>query len=445
MRRALFGLSLAFAVALPRVASANPMDAFGFGSRGPAMGGAVAADVSDVSAGYYNPAGLARAPGIELSVGYFRATHYLKTNDRDNQVDPVSGLVGGILLPGKVLGIPVAFGVAVHLPDDRISRVRALRQEQVRWELYDNRNQRLFLAANLAISPWPWLQLGGGISFMSSTAGRLDITGSANIFNATQSQLRHEVDAYLTAVRYPQLGARVELSKRAALAVVYRGEFRLELDLKAHLYGDLSQLTTAYYALAAYSINAFLPQQVVFGGAFRPIDRVRVNADLTWVNWGAYIPPVATLTADLDIPPPQGGWPPGINPPSKPTPNTIAPSLFRDRIVPHVGVEVTVLDLPHWEVDVRGGYEWARTPIGAQTGVTNYLDRDRHSFSLGAGVKLMNPGPFFPGDLRLDFHTTFGWLPSSVTTKSDPADLVGDYSAGGTIWSGGVNLAAGFR
>jgi long-chain fatty acid transport protein len=445
MRRALATVTALAAFALARSAAANPMDAFGFGSRGPAMGNAVSADVVDASAGYYNPAGLARAPGIELSVGYFRASHYLKTNGTDNQVDPVSGLVGGIVLPGKILGIPVAFGVAVHLPDDRISRVRALRQEQPRWELYDNRNQRLFLAANLAISPWPWLQLGGGVSFMSSTAGRLDITGSANIFNATQSQLRHEVDAYLTAVRYPQAGARVELSKRAALALVYRGEFRLELDLRARLEGDLSQLTTAYYALAAYSVNAFLPQQVVFGGSFLPHDRVRVNADLTWVNWGAYIPPVASLTAALDIPPPQGGWPPGITPPSQPTPTTIVKPPFRDRIVPHVGVEVKALELPNWQVDLRGGWEWARTPIGLQDGVTNYVDRDRHTFSLGAGVRLIAPGKLLPGELRLDVHTTFSWLPTTLTTKRDPADLVGDYSAGGTIWSGGANLTVSFR
>ena len=57
------------------------------------MGNAVSADVSDVSANYYNPAGLARARGLELSLGYFRASHHLSTNDVDNQVDPVKGLV----------------------------------------------------------------------------------------------------------------------------------------------------------------------------------------------------------------------------------------------------------------------------------------------------------------------------------------------------------------
>jgi len=46
--------------------------------------------------------------------------------------------------------------------DQRISRVRALRQAQPRWELSDNRNQLLFLAANLAIEPFPSPQIRGG-------------------------------------------------------------------------------------------------------------------------------------------------------------------------------------------------------------------------------------------------------------------------------------------
>jgi len=445
MRRHLLALTvLAGTLAAAPRAEANPLDTFGFGSRGTAMGGAQAADVSDYSAGYYNPAGLARARGVEIGIGYFRVDHFLKTNGNDNHVDPVKGLVGGVVVPGKLLGIPFAFGLALHLPDDRISRVRALRQEQPRWELFDNRNQRLYLAANVAVSPWPWLQLGGGLSFMSSTEGRLDITGSANIFNAQQSQLRHEVDATLTAVRYPQVGARIALGKRAALALVYRGQFSLALDLRARLYGDISQLTTAYYALQSDSVNAFLPQQVVFGSSWEPVDHVRVNADLTWVQWSAYVAPVAHLDVDLSIPPPQGGWPAGITPPSKPTSTAIEPLTLHDRVIPHVGVEWQFLDLPHWQAFARGGYEYSKTPFPAQSGLTNYIDRDRHSFSLGAGVRWVHPGEVLAGDVRLDVHAQWSVLPEQITTKTDPADLVGDYSAGGHLWNVGLSTAVGF-
>lgn len=425
-------------------AFANPHDTFGFGSRGPAMGNAVSADVSDVSANYYNPAGLARARGLELSLGYFRASHHLSTNDVDNQVDPVKGLVFGLVAPGELFGVKFAFGLGVHLPDDRISRVRAFRQEQPRWELFDNRNQRLTLAANLAVSPTDWLQLGAGLSFMSSTVGRLDITGSANIFAPQQSQLRHEVDADLTAIRYPQLGARVALSERVALAAVYRHEFKLGLDLSANLEGDISGLTTAKYDLTTSSVNNFLPRQVVLGASWLVTDRVRVNADFTWIEWSAYVAPVANLTVGLDIPPPKGGWPASISPPETPAPIRISPLRMHDRLVPHLGVEWKALDHRRVKGFVRAGYEHQKTPIAAQTGSVSYIDRDRHTGSLGLGVIWVNPGEVLPGSLAVDAHAQLSVLPEAVTTKANPADLVGDFLAGGTIWNLGATLTATF-
>ncbi|MEO6419879.1 MAG: hypothetical protein ABIP39_10755 [Polyangiaceae bacterium] len=445
MRRALFSFAAASALLFASAeAKANPLDTFGFGSRGTAMGGAAAADVKDFSANYYNPAGLARASGLEISIGYFRADHFLKTNGNDNHVDPVKGIVAGVVAPGKLFGIPFAFGLALHLPDDRLSRVRALRQEQPRWELFDNRNQRVFLATNVAVSPLPWLQLGGGLSFMSSTEGSLDISGTANIFKVDQSQLRHEVDADLTAIRYPQLGARVELSKRVALAVVYRGQFQLDLDLKAKLQGDISSLTTAYYALEAKSVNAFLPQQVVVGGSWLLRDDLRVNLDLTWLNWHAYISPVASLDVVLDIPPPAGGWPAGITPPATPAKTRVVAIEMHDRVVPHLGGEWRAFQKKHIEGFVRAGYEYAKSPISPQSGSTNYLDRDRHSFSVGLGFKMLAPLRELPGDVRFDVHTQLSELTNAVTTKKDPSDFVGDYTAGGHIWNVGATMTVGF-
>src|SRR5579859_2558731 len=174
------GLSLA-----ARGARANPLDVFGFGSREAAMGGAVSADVRDFSASYYNPAGLALAHGLEVSVGYFRADHALSMNGKDGGVDPVAGMAGGAVVPGKIYDFPFAVGVGFHIPDHWLTRVRALPQTQPRWELYDNRNQRLWFGVDGAISPWPWLQLGGGVTFMAATKATLDISGHIALFSPT--------------------------------------------------------------------------------------------------------------------------------------------------------------------------------------------------------------------------------------------------------------------
>ncbi len=444
-------LTIAALLLVASSAHANPLDTFGFGSRGTAMGDAQVADATDFSANYYNPAGLALAKHFEIAVGYFRATSDLEMNGKSNNVDPVAGLVGGLVLPGKIFGVPIAFGLGLHVPDDRLSRVRDLPQTQPVWELYDNRNQRVYLAANLALRVFPWLTIGGGLSFMAATTGTLDISGQADLINVYASELRHEVDADLTAIRYPQFGARFDLSKRVALGIAYRGQFALDLNLSAQLYGALgvgppstTQLTTAYYSLQTASVDAYLPQQVVVGGSFLPWDRVRVNADFTWINWSAYITPVANLDVTLNIPPPAGGWPAGITPPTVPAKTAVVPLVMSDRIVPHVGVEWEAIKKPRYSTFLRAGYSFQKSPIAPQTGETNYVDRDRHTVAVGAGITIDKPISVLPGNVRFDVHAQFDILPVSITEKSDPADLVGDYTAGGFIWNLGATMVVGF-
>ena len=426
------------------VARANPPDTYGFGSRETAMGNAAVAETRGFAANYYNPAALARSRGLELSIGYFRADHHLELNGRDNAVDPVKGINGGLVIPGRLFGVPFAFGLAVHLPDDRISRVRALRQEQPRWELYDNRNQRLFLAANVAVEPFRWLQIGGGLSFMSSTRGQLDISGSANVLRPDDSQLRHEVDADLTAIRYPQAGIRIALSDEVAVAAAYRGEFQLGLDLGAHLSGDISGLTTALYDLQTHSVNNFLPQQAVFGGSWQLTKHVRGTFDATWVNWAAYVPPVAQLDVLLDIPPPAGGWPPSISPPQAPAPARVVPLRMHDRVIPHVGAEWRAVASRHFEGFLRGGYEYSKTPIEPQTGLTNYVDRDRHTLSVGLGATARGLARELPAALSLDVHAALSELVEETTRKASAADFVGDYTARGRIVNLGLSLTVAF-
>jgi long-chain fatty acid transport protein len=450
--RALFtGVAAVLTVAAASTdARANPLDTFGFGSRSTAMGGAVSADVRDWSANYYNPAGLALATGLEIGIGYFRADHDLYINGKNSGVDPVKGMVAGIVAPGKLYDLPFAFGFGLHLPDDRLSRVEALPQTEPRWELYANRNQRVYLAANLAISPFEWLQLGGGLSFMSSTTGTLDISGDANILKVDDSQLRHAVDASLSAIRYPQLGARIKLGKRAALAVAYRGQFSLALDIKARLHGDISlgpppPTYSVLYDLNTASVDSFLPQQLVVGGSWQLLDNLHVNLDATWINWSAYVPPVSTVGVALDFNVPASVLQPfGIMLPTVPAATQIVPISMHDRVNPRLGFEWRAFAKPKWEGFLRGGYEYAKSPIPPQTGVTNYVDRDRHSISAGLGARLMAPMKELPGDVRLDAHAQLSELPTGTTLKSNPADTTGDYTAGGHIWNVGVSATLGF-
>lgn len=428
------------------VASAGPTETFGYGSRSTAMGGATSADASDVSANYYNPAGLASAKGLTFEAGYLRTLYGLKMNGRDNYVDPMRGITFGLVAPGAVGPVPFAFGVGLHLPDDRVFRVRSLDQEQPRWEMYDNRPQRLFMSANLALKPFKWLEIGGGLVFLAATRARLDITGQFQVSNPKESELRHEVDADLTSIRYPQLGMRVHASDKLRFAAVYRGEFQLTLDIAARLDVQANALGLSVPLLTyitTNSVNAFLPRQAVLGTSFDPTSALTLDFDVTWINWAAYKSPVTAVNATTEFNPPEG-FPPSLVP-EKPAPTVVIPPKFRDRFVPRFGVEGRLpLGRGH-AFAIRGGYFFESSPIPPQTGGTNFVDADRHGFSAGLGVRLHDLTAELPGDVKLDVHAMYSYLPERLTQKSSAANPIGDYRAGGTIWSLGFTTGLVFR
>jgi long-chain fatty acid transport protein len=440
-----------------REACAGEPDTYGFGSRASALGGAVSADAADVSGNYYNPAAIVSAPGLTLTLGYTTQHNDLRIDDRDTGVAAVHGLTGGLVAPGKLAGIPFAFGVGAFLPDTGLSRIKALRQETPRWAVYDERASILFLASNLAIRPVLWLEIGGGVAFLATTRGKFAISGTADALHPYDSQLRHEVDADLTTVRYPQAGARIKLPSFGYLGLVYRGESKLKLSLDAHLSGSVNFAgidVPLRYDLASRTTSAFLPQQVVAGLSYQDAPGLRIDFDLTFVNWAAYESPTAETKAHLAVDLPKG-LPIALPPDPKPT--AVMPPAFENRFVPRIGIEYLVYTWgaprvvrghaeprPVLEIPLRFGYVYERSPVPPQTGVLNFVDADRHTFSLGVAVTLNALSAVFPGSMHLDVHGQLSVLPTRVTRKTNPADFIGDYRAGGAMQGVGTTLTAVF-
>lgn len=389
MRAAGIAVALALAAA---PALANPVDSFGLGSRSTAMGSAVSADARDFSANYYNPSGLALARGTDISVGYVYVAQKLEMNGHDSQVDPVRALVGGVVAPGAIWTIPFAFGLAVHLPDHRLSRARSMRAEDPRWVLWDNRPQLLYLSANLAIRPF-------GITLLP-----LD-----------------DVD----------------------FSLVYRGEAKIELGIDAELRGDVDTglfPVPVRYELESTTVNAFIPRQVVVGARIRRVERLTVALDVTWVNWAAYESPISRTRTILDV----QNIPAGFELPPNPKPTGKVDPDFRNRLVPRIGVEYRLPIQRQLDVPLRAGYVFEHSPVPPQTGRTNFVDNDRHVLSLGTGLVWDEPGELLPGNLRFDTHVQWAILPTRVTEKENAADYVGDFRAGGTQLGVGATLSLGF-
>ena len=307
MRRHLFhaacvpGLCLATATA----AHANPLDEFGFGARGVAMGGAVVSTARDVSAGYYNPAGLAAADHLRLDLGYTYTAPTLTLNGQDVNVDRVSGVQGGMLLPGTLFGHRVAFSLLVHLPDDRITRLRALRQSQPRFEVYDNRPQRIVITSSAAVQLVGDLYFGAGVTYLSNTHGVLDVEGTVHATDASRTRLRSAVDVDLAAVRSPSFGLMYRPGDHWRFGAAWREAFSLALDLDVDVHGrvvtgpeDTTLVENGRFFLNSINHNLFSPRQIVAGLTYES-DVMSVAFDLGYLQWSGF--PASTATIDLKL------------------------------------------------------------------------------------------------------------------------------------------------
>jgi len=448
------------ALGLTSSASAQPIDTLGMGSRSVAMGGAVTADVQDFTANYYNPAGLARAGAARIGVGYFGAFHEMQVNGEDSNIDPVRGLVLGLVVPGQIGDVRFAFGLAVHLNDEYLSRSRSLPSRRPRWELYDNRPRRTFLAANLAIRPVPWLTIGGGISFLSFSSNTLTARGTLDVTSPERrSRLEHEIRADLTTIRYPQAGIQVQPIPELSFGLVYRGSFALDNTLVARVgcedpadptcstglsFSGVGTPFPGYFDLLTQSVNAYVPQQVSLGGSWNVSPDFRINAEVTWVNWSSYISPVgrSAIRLEIDVPPALRDL---VRVPDAIAGSVPIPANFQDRFIPRLGAEGIALREPGVEIRVRGGAFYENSPAPSQADFTNLIDTDRWAFSAGAGLHLDQLRPFLPGFLDFDLHFQYAFFPERTMQKTSLVDPVGDYRAAGHGFAGGLTMEVGFE
>ncbi len=429
---ALIGLAL-----VPSAARANPLDAFGYGARAAALGSAYAAVADDSAANYYNPAGLARSSQLRIDLGYQFARPLLNVSDQRQPLLDTRGLTAGVLLPGALAGVRFAFGVGLFLPDQHVTRIRVLSFDQPRLHMYDNRTQRLYLAANLAVHIYRGLYVGGGLAFMSRSSGTVYLRGRVGISDPERSELTSAVAQDLFAIRYPQAGLLVEVSKNLALGLTYRHRFALDLEqgfqIEAQV-ADPGQRPVVEKGLLkemARSVDLFQPWQLT-GAAAARFSRLQVSFDLTFARWSEQPVPAAEFTLDLDI----GQLTDLVKlPKSKAYP----PVGFRDLLIPAVGLEWRAVDaVGPLSLLARAGYRYEASPVPDQDGDSSFGDADKHILSAGLGAELVGLTKVLPRPLNLDAYAGLTYLSPRVFRKADPRSAVGDFSVAGFVVQSGL-------
>jgi long-chain fatty acid transport protein len=430
-------LLAALGVAAPAVAHANPADVIGFGARGAAMGGAHAAAVDDGTAAYYNPARLATFDDIRIDVGYQLGAPTMTVDDEDLDVDWTRGMNISLVMPGKVADKRVAIGVGLFLPDQHLTRTRSLPSPKPRFSLYDNRPQRLFLSADIAVEPFEGFTIGGGLAYLSSTHGTVNLRGLVGFPRPEESDLQLAIDVDLKTVRYIHAGVAWEATPWLDLALSYRGGFVLIVDQAFRIDGDVGLPDTppvvddGFLFLHSVGKDLFQPEEITAGLAAQVTPRTLVAFDLAWHRWSKFGNPAATIEIDLDI----GTFNDFVDlPPELPLPDP----HFHDIVVPRLGVEHLVADSPQRALRVRGGYAYEPSPAPEQFGETNLIDNDKHHVSLGAGLDLPHLGAVIPRPVSFDLFVMTTLLERRAHEKLSPVDAIGDYNSDGHVIAGGV-------
>ncbi len=96
---------------------------------------------------------------------------------------------------------------------------------------------------------------------------------------------------------------------------------------------------------------------------------------------------------------------------------------FQDTLTPRVGLEgafprfKALKVLGPSQLVLRGGYAFVPTPVPEQTGITNYLDADRHEISFGVGYRLFPTVAGRERAVQLGFHGQLHQLISRENIK----------------------------
>ena len=362
-------------VMAPGLARASAQDLFGYGARGPAMGGAVVALTEGFESIYYNPAGLAAWDARSFAVGYQAAIPDLHASGpfTPEQQQAITGKErsGGIVI-GASLPLPLPdplehwlyLGMGLYIPDQVLIAAHVPAPYQPTFAVLGNRPNTLAVQLGAAIRVTDWLSVGGGVRIIASLYGSISV--APNVFGNLGSKVSNELLAEYSALVGVTVGPLWGLKLAAAFRDEQRADFALPLT------ADLGKT----FPIAVPDMNIegtaqFDPRQVSVALSWDPLCWLSAEAGVLWKEWSAFPPPIANTTPSVPAQPPPG---------------------FRDTWTTRAGVEARLALSQEWELAGRAGYFFEPTPVPEQRGAHNFLDNDRHVWSLGVGGRFHLPG-----------------------------------------------------
>ncbi|HUB08914.1 MAG TPA: hypothetical protein VMB50_18040 [Myxococcales bacterium] len=321
-----------------------------------------------------------------------------------------------LVLPfaGKLRGL--AFGLYGLFPADDLGRVITRDPGTPQFLEYDGLH-RFALYAAVAYHLGP-VAAGVGMQLLDSAQGSLALT--EDLASASIPQRTLQLDLL------PRAAFDAGLAWNAASWLRFGGSYRGAAQVGLSLPADVN-LGPLAFDLQLQALSFYRPPTWTLGAAYVGTG-FSIDVDASWLQWSQAPDPAlqATFTPSTPILPNLSSGPSGVK--------------LVDEPVVRVGAEVHL----GGPFSLLAGYAYAPNPVPDQTGPTNLLDCDRHEVAAGLLWKFGDLIGFSTGPDGLLLGGQYHALVQRQALKTDPLDLYGDASYGGSLWQLSLTLTLRF-
>jgi long-chain fatty acid transport protein len=324
-------------------------------------GAAIATD-TDPSSIVFNPGGIAVGEGTAFSVGaslISAQASYTDENDNKTDTNGSPAVVPAAMVTHRIndmfavgIGFHLPFGLAVSWPDSSPQAGIVTKQSL----------RTYFITPSVGVNlhkQVPGLSIGAGLDLVPAT-----VQLEQNLYFG--SETGHAVLGGSAFGIGGRVGVmyRPEAEKRLSFGLTYKSQVNLDFDGK----GDFDMAEPYRSQLPPdgdISTTLHLPMSIAGGVAFRPNEKIEVEANAVWINWKKF--------ETIDITLPDGS-------------HSVQPQDYKNTVTLRVGGEYKI----NPKAAVRAGYIYDPTPVPGTTLSARLPDINRHDVTVG-GSYLVTP------------------------------------------------------
>ncbi len=320
------------------------------------QGGAFAARASDLSAMYFNPAGLAYQDGIQFYVGAtvilpstsFYGPVQLNTNQQTKMVSqtftPINVYASCQITDDLVAGIGVnnPYGLGTEWPADWSGRFISTKVDL----------QTFFFTPTLAYKLTDKFSIGVGMNYATGK-----VTLKSVLSDPFDPHANVTIEANGTGMGW-NAGAMYKASQDLSIGVSYRSQVKIDANGTA----TFDPMRSVYPA-GDVSSSLTLPATGFLGVAYSPVRNLTFEGDYQYVGWSSYKELAVTFKKDNSV--------------------EVSPKNYVDTYIIRFGAEYAMGD---WQL--RAGYLYDHTPAPTMYVEPLLPDASRNEVSVGLGYSL---------------------------------------------------------